>query len=65
MSEDDDWWWGYMFNVCGEGTCGGMGQSKTYDEAWAEIEYWVKQGDYNCWIVDPDGETVFSVDTWA
>lgn len=55
----DKYIWSYMFAACGEGTCGGMGQEDTYEEAFEEIRYWVERGYYRCWITGPDGEVVF------
>jgi hypothetical protein len=59
-----DYWWGYMFSACGEGTCGGMGQAQTHDAAWAEIQYWANDDAYSCWIVR-DGETVYEKEATA
>lgn len=50
------WIWSYMFACCGEGTCGGMGQSDTYEEAYEEVRYWIETGSYNVWITGPGDE---------
>ena len=55
----DKYIWSYMFAACGEGTCGGMGQCDTYEEAYEEIRCWAEGGGYDCHITGPGGETVF------
>lgn len=61
----DKFIWSYVLTACGQGTCGGMGQTDTFEEAYAEVQYWAESGGYDCHITGPGGVLVYECEGCA